>query len=155
MISGSHSETDPATRRSGKYSALRSPESAPVSPDVVKALTVPLFFDYLGVRLNGPKAEGQRIVINWVFTDIGERYVLNLENAALTYLADKQDANADLTVTLERPFLSQILMDQISLDDAKAKGLVNIDGDGEKLAALFALMDEFRLMFPVIEPRSD
>ncbi|MEZ5817872.1 MAG: alkyl sulfatase dimerization domain-containing protein [Hyphomicrobiaceae bacterium] len=125
---------------------------APVSPDVVKALTVPLFFDYLGVRLNGPKAEGKSMAINWVFTDIGERYVLNLENAALTYLADKQDASADATVTLERPLLSQILMDQITLDEAKSKGLVRIEGDDGKLAELFALLDDFRLMFPVVEP---
>ncbi|MGD9805525.1 MAG: alkyl/aryl-sulfatase [Hyphomicrobiaceae bacterium] len=127
---------------------------APVSPDVVKALTIPLFFDYLGVRLNGPKAEGKRIVINWTFTDIGERYVLNLENAALTYLADKQDAAADATVALERAVVGQILMGQISLDDAKAKGLVHIAGDADKLVELLSLMDEFRLMFPVIEPRS-
>ncbi|MGE0768616.1 MAG: alkyl/aryl-sulfatase [Hyphomicrobiaceae bacterium] len=127
---------------------------APVSPDVVKALTVPLFFDYLGVRLNGPKAEGKRMVINWVFTDIGERYVLNLENAALTYLADRQDANAAATVTLARPVVGQILMSQISLEDAETQGLIDIEGDGTKLAELFSLMDDFRLMFPVIEPRS-
>lgn len=127
---------------------------APVSPDVVKALTVPLFFDYLGVRLNGPKADGRRIVINWVFTDIGERYVLNLENAALTYLANKQADAPDATVTLERPVIGRILMDQISLADATAKGLVSIDGEADKVVELFSLMDEFRLMFPVIEPRA-
>jgi len=125
---------------------------APVSPDVVKALTVPLFFDYLGVRLNGPKAEGKRSIINWVFTDIGERYVLNLENAALTYLADRQADDAHATVTLERPVVSQILMDQISLADARHKGLVRIDGDADTVVELFSLMDEFRLMFPVVEP---
>src|SRR5262245_911146 len=36
---------------------------APVSPDVVRALSVPLFFDYLGVRLNAPKALGKRSII--------------------------------------------------------------------------------------------
>ena len=33
---------------------------APVSPDVVRAMSLDLFFDYLGVRLNGDKAEGRR-----------------------------------------------------------------------------------------------
>jgi alkyl sulfatase BDS1-like metallo-beta-lactamase superfamily hydrolase len=44
----------------------------------------------LGVRLNGPKAEGKRIVLNWNFTDTSESFVLNLENSALTYVAGAQ-----------------------------------------------------------------
>ncbi|MEZ5852045.1 MAG: alkyl sulfatase dimerization domain-containing protein [Hyphomicrobiaceae bacterium] len=125
---------------------------APVSPDVVKALTVPLFFDYLGVRLNGPKAEGRRIVINWSISDVGERYSLNLENAALTYLADNHADAADATVTLDRPVLSQLLMGRVTLEDAVARGLIMIDGDPGKVTELFALLDEFRLMFPIVLP---
>lgn len=126
---------------------------APVSPDVVKALTVPLFFDYLGVRLNGPKADGKRIVINWTISDVNERYVLNLENAALTYLADRHADGADATVSLERAVLSQLLMGRVTLEDAVARGLVVITGAAGKLSELFGLLDEFRLMFPVILPQ--
>src|SRR5207245_10731101 len=50
---------------------------APVSPDVVRAMSLDLFFDYLGVRINGERAEGRRLVIDWVFTDLRRRYVLN------------------------------------------------------------------------------
>src|SRR5207302_10192546 len=53
---------------------------AAVSPDVVRAMSLDLFFDYLGVRLNGEKAEGKRLVINWAFSDLDRRYLLNLEN---------------------------------------------------------------------------
>ena len=127
---------------------------SPVSPDVVKALTVPLLFDYLGVRLNGPKAEGKRLVINWALSDIGEQYVLNLENSALTYVAGKQDAAANATVTLARPLLSQLLMEQTTLDEASANGLVAIEGSKDAILELFSLLDEFRLMFPVVEPIS-
>src|SRR5438552_6224357 len=74
---------------------------APVSPDVVQAMSLDLFFDYLGVRLNGERAEGRRLVIDWVFTDLRRRYVLNLESCALTYLADHRSDDADATVTLD------------------------------------------------------
>lgn len=127
----------------------------PVSPDVVKALTVPMFFDYLGVRLNGPKADGKRIVINWTFPAIAERYVLNLENCAITYLAGKHAETADATVTLERLILSRILMRQLALTDAMSQGLVTIEGNAEKLIELLCLIDDFQLMFPVIEPRQE
>ena len=83
---------------------------APVSPDVVRAMSLDLFFDYLGVRLNGDKAEGRRIVINWVFSDLDRRYLANLENCALTCLADRRSDAADATVTLERAALNRLVL---------------------------------------------
>ena len=60
------------------------------SPDTIRAMPADLFFDYLGVRLNGPKAEGKAMTINWNFTDTKEQYVLALENGALNHTANKQ-----------------------------------------------------------------
>jgi len=125
-----------------------------VSADVVSALSLPLFFDYLGVRLNGPKAAGKRSVINWIFPELGESYLLNLENCVLSYLAGKQAADADTTITLDRQVLTRIVMRQMTLAEAVEQGSVAIEGDGSKLHELFDLLDEFQLMFPVIEPRA-
>ena len=127
---------------------------APVSPDVVRALSIPLFFDYLGVRLNGPKAAGKRSIINWDLPDLGEIYVLNLENCALSYLAGKHAPDADATVTLDRQVLNQIAMRQTTLADAIHQGFVKVIGNASKLHELFDLLDDFQLMFPVIEPRT-
>jgi alkyl sulfatase BDS1-like metallo-beta-lactamase superfamily hydrolase len=124
---------------------------APVSVDVISALSLPLLFDYLGVRLNGAKAAGKRSVSNWIFPELGERYLLNLENCALSYLADKRAPDADATITLGRDALTQIVMRQRTLRDAVAAGSVTIEGDAGKLYELIDLLDEFQLMFPVIE----
>ena len=125
---------------------------APVSPDVVAAMSVDLFFDYLGVRLNGERAEGRRLVINWIFPDLRERYVLNLEHCALTYLADRQSDRADATVTLDRATLNGLVLRQLTLADALARGVVAVEGDPAKVVELFDLLDEFPLMFDVVEP---
>ncbi|MDH3604801.1 MAG: MBL fold metallo-hydrolase, partial [Candidatus Tectomicrobia bacterium] len=125
---------------------------APVSPDVINALTAPLFFDYLAVRLNGPKAEGKHMVINWMFPDVSERYMLNLENCALTYLADHTAADAQVTVTLDRPALSQLVLRQQTLDDAMDRGAITIEGDVSKLRELFELIDDFLFLFDILEP---
>jgi alkyl sulfatase BDS1-like metallo-beta-lactamase superfamily hydrolase len=124
---------------------------APVSVDVISALSLPLLFDYLGVRLNGAKAAGKRSVSNWIFPELGESYVLNLENCALSYLADKRAPDADATITLGRDALTQIVMRQRTLRDAVAAGSVTIEGDAGKLYELIDLLDEFQLMFAVIE----
>lgn len=52
------------------------------SPDTIKAMSIPLFFDYWGVRLNSHKADGKKISRNWKFTNTGEQYALNLQNPA-------------------------------------------------------------------------
>ncbi|MBI4253963.1 MAG: MBL fold metallo-hydrolase [Candidatus Rokubacteria bacterium] len=127
---------------------------APISPDVVRAMSLDLFFDYLGVRLNGEKAEGRRIVINWVFSDLDRRYVLNLENCALTWLADRQRDRADATVTLERAMLNRLVLRELPFADAVERGLVGVDGDPAKVVELFSLFDDFTVMFEVVEPKS-
>ena len=62
---------------------------APVSPDIVRAMSLDLFFDYLAVRLDADRAEGKSLTVNWVLPDTGERYALTLEHGALTYRAGR------------------------------------------------------------------
>jgi len=126
---------------------------APISPDVVRAMSLEHLFDYLGVRLNGEKAEDRRIVINWAFSDLARTYVLNLENCALTYLADRRSARADATVTLDRATLDRIILGEVPFAEAVRQGLARIEGELDKVAELFSLLDDFALMFEVIEPK--
>jgi alkyl sulfatase BDS1-like metallo-beta-lactamase superfamily hydrolase len=128
---------------------------APVSPDVVRAMSLDLFFDYLGVRINGEKAEGQHIVVNWVFSDLDRSYVANLEHSALTYLADRRSERADATVTLERAALNRLVLRDVAFTDAVERGLVRVEGNADKVAELFALLDDFSLMFEVVEPKRE
>ncbi len=125
----------------------------PVSPDVVRAMSVEQIFDLLGVRLNGEKAEGRRIVINWVFPDLPKPYVLNLENCALTYLADRRKEGADVTVTLDRATLDRLILRELPLADAIQSGAVRVEGDANKVGELLGLLDDFSLMFEVVEPK--
>jgi alkyl sulfatase BDS1-like metallo-beta-lactamase superfamily hydrolase len=128
---------------------------APVSPDVVRGMSLDLFFDYLAVRLNGDKANGRRLVVNWRFTDLDRTYVLNLEHSALTYLADRRSDGANATVTLPRAVLDRLVLRELTLADAAQQGLVRIEGDATKVVELFGLLDDFSLMFPIVEPRRD
>ena len=126
---------------------------APVSPDVLRAMSVEHIFDLLGVRLNGDKAEGRRIVVNWIFPDLARPYVLNLENCALTYLADRRSDRADATVTLDRATLNRLILRELSIPDAMQSGRARVDGDPARVAELFGLLDDFTLMFEVVEPK--
>jgi len=126
---------------------------APISPDVFRAMSLDHVFDLIGVRLNAEKAEGRRIVINWVFPEPAPPYVLNLENCALTYLADRRSERADVTVMLERGTLDRLLLRELSLADAMQSGSVRVDGDPGRIEDLLGLLDDFSLMFEVVEPK--
>ena len=120
--------------------------------DIVRGLSLDLFFDLMGVRLNGPKAEGKTSVINWEFPDTGDRYTLTLQNCALTYLANRHADGADATVSLDRATLNRVILRELALPDAIAKGLVRLVGNPMKVAELFGLLDEFSMGFEVVEP---
>jgi alkyl sulfatase BDS1-like metallo-beta-lactamase superfamily hydrolase len=136
-----------------RQGAAASAARAAVSPDVVRAMSLDLFFDYLGVRLNGDRAEDRRLVIDWIFRDLDRRYVLNLEHCALTYLADRRSDGADATVTLDRAVLNRLVLRELTFADALREGLVTVTGDPAKVIELFDLLDDFALMFDVVEPR--
>jgi linear primary-alkylsulfatase len=136
---------------------LRHGKSAAAVPsraggDIVRGLSLDLFFDFLGVRLNGEKAEGKTAVVNWEFPDTGERYALSLQNCALTYLAGRHAPQSDCTVTLDRTTLNRVILREIALPEAMGQGLVKIAGNGAKVAELFGLLDDFSMGFEVIEP---
>jgi len=120
--------------------------------DVVTAMTIPMFFDYLGVRLNGPKADGKAIVLNWNFTDVREQYVVSLENSALTYLPKSQAPNADATIVLTRATLDAISLSKTTFEKEIAAGGIKIQGDGKKLAELMSLLDTFEGRFNIVTP---
>jgi alkyl sulfatase BDS1-like metallo-beta-lactamase superfamily hydrolase len=121
--------------------------------ETLAALRTGQLWDVLGVRLNGPKAEGRHIVLNWRFTDTGETFVLNLENSALSYTEGVQAEQADATFTLARSTLDEVIARPASFPEAVAAGRIEVSGNPMRLAELMGLMDEFPRMFEIVEPK--
>jgi alkyl sulfatase BDS1-like metallo-beta-lactamase superfamily hydrolase len=131
----------------------KAPPRPPMSRETVAALRTEQLWDVLGVRLNGPKAEGKHIVLNWAFTDTSETFVLTLENCALTYSAGVQAATADASFSLARGLLDEVIAKQTSFPEAVGSGLIKFTGNPMRLGELMALMDEFPRMFEIVEPK--
>jgi alkyl sulfatase BDS1-like metallo-beta-lactamase superfamily hydrolase len=130
-----------------------TPPRPPMPRETLAALRTDQLWDVLGVRLNGPKAEGKRIVLNWSFTDTGETFVLNLENSALTYTEGVQTENADASFTLARSTLDEVIAKKTSFPEAVAAGKIKVAGNPLRLAELMGLIDEFPRMFEIVEPK--
>jgi len=129
--------------------AAGTPQTA--SPDITRVMPIEQLFDYLAIRLNGPKAVGKTITINFRFPDLDEDYALALKNGVLNYrrkLADKPDA----TFTLRRDDLDAVLLKRATIDGLIAEGDIEVQGDAEKLRELLGLLDEFEFWFDIVTP---
>jgi linear primary-alkylsulfatase len=123
------------------------------APDIIRSLPLDMYFDFMAVRLDGDKAAGKTMVLNWRFTDTKQDYVLNLENSALTCVPDAQADGADATLTLTRATLDEISLRKTTFPAALQSGQIAVTGRGEKLVELLEMLDTFPLRFPVVEPR--
>lgn len=128
---------------------LPTPNTA--SPDTVRAMSVEMFFDYLGVRLNSGKAGNARAKLNFDFGKDGN-YFVELENGVLNHTANKKADNADATITLSRDTLNGIILQQTKLDDAISAGNVKINGDQTKLRNVVSYLDNFEFWFNIVTP---
>jgi linear primary-alkylsulfatase len=123
------------------------------APDMLRSLPLEMYFDFMAVRLIGDQAAGKTIVLNWRFTDTKQDYVLNLENSALTCVADAQADNADATLTLTRATLDEISLRKTTFAAAVHSREIAITGKGEKFVELLEMLDTFPSRFAVVEPR--
>lgn len=131
----------------------KAPPRPPMPRETLAALRTEQLWDVLGVRLNGPKAEGKHIMLNWDFTDTSESFILTLENCALNYTKGAQSATADASFTLSRGTLDEVIAKQTSFPEAVASGKIKFTGNAMRLAELMGLMDEFPRMFEIVEPK--
>lgn len=129
---------------------LPTPDTA--SPDTVRAMDLDLFFDFLAMRLNGPKADGKRLSLNFDFTDLKQQYSVEMENGVLNHTEGVVAKDADAKVTLTRDTLNKIVLKETTLKDALASGDIKVDGTQGKLEELVSYMDDFDFWFNIVTP---
>lgn len=120
------------------------------SPDAMKVMSPQMLFDYLAVRLNGPKAAGKHIGLNLDLTDLHQQYGLVVENAVLNY--GEPLASADVSLSLSKATLAAIQMKKVSIDEAIASGGLKLEGQREKLDEFLGLLDTFPFWFNIVTP---
>jgi len=115
------------------------------SAGLAPALTITQLFDSIAIRIDGPKAWNERLSIGWHFTDAHENYRMELSNGALIHYPTTGNQAADLTVSLTKPQLLQLLA------TAKPDG-TDISGDPAVLARLLSLIDNPNPDFAIVTP---
>jgi alkyl sulfatase BDS1-like metallo-beta-lactamase superfamily hydrolase len=139
--------------------------SEPLNPAVVAAMTLDQYFDYMGLRFDAPKAAARKIqqpiTIDWIFTDTGQYYALELVDYTLPYTSYETAMAlppADVTLTLTRTTLDAISSAEdftTAFFKAIADGDVAVKGNPMLVTAIFDLLDVFPANFNIVTPRQE
>lgn len=121
------------------------------SPDTIAAMPPEMMFDYLGVRLNGPKAAGKKILLNVDFTDLKKQYGLTVENGVLNY-SDGLLPQSDATLKLTKSTMNDIQMGKVKLNDAISANNVTLEGNKQQVDDFVGLLDTFPFWFNIVTP---
>ncbi len=126
--------------------------SAPrtTGPDVVRAMSTEQWLDFVGISMDPKQAEGLKFTINLVTPDNGERFVVEMSNATLTTIKGFEAAKADLTVTVNRADLNQVMMGLASFDDLIKAGKAKFDGDRKGFDQLRSILVPFTPDFEIL-----
>ncbi len=115
------------------------------SAGMAPALTITQLFDAVGIRIVGAKAWDLPLSINWVFTDSGESYRMELSHGALIHYPTSGKHDAQLTITLTKPQLLAMLA------TGSPQG-IEMSGDPSVLVQLLGVTDNADPDFAVVTP---
>ncbi|MER5388555.1 alkyl sulfatase dimerization domain-containing protein [Saccharopolyspora sp. NPDC002686] len=121
-----------------------TPNPISISGGILAALTVEQLLDSVAIRIDGPRAAGTRLVLDWHVTDVDEHVRTTLSNGALVQEPVGTEP-ADLVLTLTKPQLLALVTGQRPAD-------VDQQGDHEALTALLDFADDPDPDFPIVTP---
>ncbi|RCW70351.1 alkyl/aryl-sulfatase [Pseudorhodoferax soli] len=143
-----------AARELRSRSAASAPKGVSISPDIVSILPFGSFLEYLGIRVNGPKAQGLKARFDWQLSDASgvDTHRLTLSNGALNHLPGSHGAEADAVVRMSREQLGQLSAGRSALLAALDQQELDVRGNAALFRSFVECLDEFDPMFNIVEP---
>lgn len=120
--------------------------------DVLKQTPLSRFFDSMAVRLDGPAAEGEHFIVNIIFKDINESYVLTVENSVLHHKKTDPDPDANATLKLTHDLFLKMAIGRAGVKDTIFSDDLETSGSRIDLVRFFLLFDKPRGTFNIVTP---
>lgn len=119
--------------------------------DVVAHLSVGQLLDAMAIRLDGPRAWGVELRVDWRVTDPDEEHAITVRNGVLRHRPGGHEA-PDAALVVEREALNQLLLKVADVGELAESGRLRVEGDGAKLGELLSLLDEPDPGFAIVTP---
>ena len=121
-----------------------------INPDMIRGMSTDLWLDFLAVRLDSEKADGIQFTCNLVTPDNGERFVVEVSNGTMTSIQGMQSKTPNLTITVNRADLEQVMAGQATFDDLLKAGKATFVGDRTQFDRLRTLFVRFTPDFEMV-----
>jgi alkyl sulfatase BDS1-like metallo-beta-lactamase superfamily hydrolase len=119
-------------------------------PDLIRAMSTENWLDFIGISMDPRKADGLHFVMNLITPDNGEKYLVELSNATLTNIKGEQAKHPDLTITINRADLNQVMMGLATFDDLIKAGKATFEGDRKPFDQLRGILVSFAPNFEIL-----
>lgn len=121
-------------------------------PDVLRAMTLEMIFDFMAVRLNHQKVDGLNLGVQVNFTDANETWALELSNAVLNNTKGRKLMAPQTTLSLTRPAFFRMVAAGVPLPKLIEEGVAKLEGDPKALGAIFGNLMTFDPLFNIVTP---
>jgi len=118
-----------------------------ISADVMSAMSLSQLLDYLAVRLNSQKADGEDFRMYLIINDTADKATVQVKNSVLVYWLDETSTEANVTVYMPRETL-----EQLALDPSAPLADVTTIGDSSVFERFIGMLDVFDPGFNIVLP---
>ena len=122
-------------------------EISGISSDIMAAMSMGQLLDFISVRENGQKADGENYSMNLALSDTGDKALIKVENSVLVYFVDESSSVADVSVEMPRKTL-----EQLALDPSVSPADVTTTGDAAVFDRFVGMLDVFDPGFNIVIP---
>jgi len=120
-------------------------------PDMIGAMSTELFLDFVGIRMDSKQAEALgEYSINLITPDNGEKFAIELSNATFTNVEGFLHEDPDLSITINRSDLENIMMGAKSFAASIQDGTAKAEGNVDILAQIAQTLVTFQIGFEVL-----
>ena len=134
----------------GGIQELPAPNTS--SPDIIKSMPLTMFLDFLAVHVNGERAAGKRIFMNFTMTDTDEAYGVALENGVLNYYSSTFD-QPDVALSVARSEFNDVMLGKTTIKDQADARKADLEGDAAMFDAFRTTLDTFEFWWPIVTPK--
>jgi alkyl sulfatase BDS1-like metallo-beta-lactamase superfamily hydrolase len=135
--------------RNGTQGMANDPRNALA---LLRATPAARSLDSMAVRLNGPDADGKHMTFNFIFDDVQESHVVELENAVLHHRQADPVPGADATVHLTRDLLVRLGIGDAGAREVVMSDELKVEGSRLKLLSFLSMIDKPDGRFAIVTP---
>lgn len=120
--------------------------------NILESIPLDMFFTAMATRLNAVDAGEFEVVLNFLFEDSGQTFVIEVSNGVMRHYERPAREGADATVNLTRDFWLRLIQQEAGLMDMITSSDFRVSGDRAALLRFFSLLEQPEPAFEIVTP---